>query len=142
MGVGAGRRAHVEGVVLVLDRHDDAVQRADERAGPRELPILRRRGLERVGHVRGAVGRVGQAARLARIEAPRRASRRPQVQRRQRVDLPGVRNRRDRSEDALRLVDARAVVGLDALQIQLDEAARGDLLLAESPAGCCAMVAS
>ena len=31
--IGAGRRAHVEGVVLILDRHHDAVQRPDELAG-------------------------------------------------------------------------------------------------------------
>src|SRR5688572_28541173 len=38
-------------------------------------------------------------------------------------------NRRNWTEDALRFVDACAVIGLNALQVRLDDAARGDLLL-------------
>ena len=124
--VGARRRAHVERVVLILDGDHDAVERARRAAGARECAVLRRRGFERIRHVGGVVRAIGQAARLARVEAPPLARRRPQVQRRQRVDLSGVRDGRDRAEDALRLVDARAVVGLDAFQILLDDPDRGD----------------
>ena len=105
------------------------MERTDETAGARELLILRRRRLECIRHVRGAVGLIGQAAGLASVELPRRASRRTKVQRRQRVDLLRVGNRRDWTEDALRLVDACAVIGLNALQIRFDDAARGDLFL-------------
>src|SRR4026207_2075423 len=101
------------------------MERTDQTAGASELLILGRCRLECIRHVRGAVGLVGQAASLARVELPRRASRWTKGQRRQRVDLLGVGHRRDWTEDALRLVDAGAVVGLNALQIRLDDAARG-----------------
>ena len=81
------------------------------------------------GMVGGAVRAVGHAARLARVESPSLARRGPEVQRRQRVDLPGVGDGRDRAEDALRLVHAGAVIGLDALQVLLDDADRGDRLV-------------
>ena len=105
------------------------MERTDETTGLRELPVLRRGRLERIRHVRGIVGLVGHAPRLARVEAPLRASSRPQVQRGEGVDLPGMGDRRDRPENALRLVDARAVVRLNAFQIGLDDALRGDLFL-------------
>ena len=105
------------------------MERADQAAGSGELLILGRSGLERIRHVRCRVCLVGQTARLSCVEAPPVASTRPQVQRRQRIDLSGVRNRRDRSQHALRLVDAGAVVRLNALQVGLDDALRGDLFL-------------
>ena len=89
--VAARRGAHVPRVVLILDGDDHAVERADEPARPRERAILGRGRFERVRHVRRVVRAVGQAARLARVESPSLARRRPEVQRRQRVDLPGVR---------------------------------------------------
>ncbi len=73
VGVGrirARRRAHVEGVVLILDGDDDAVKRADELPGLRELRVEFRRDFERVRHGGIGVDRVGHAARLARVEAP------------------------------------------------------------------------
>ncbi len=106
-------------------------------SGPTSWPVcancavLRGRRLERVGHVRGRVCRVGEAARLAVVEAACRARGRPQVQRGQRVDLPGTGNRGHRAENALRLVDAGAVVGLDAAQVEVDERRGRDLLAAD-----------
>ena len=70
---------------------------------------------------------VGQASRFAIVESPGLPRGRTQVERRQRVQLTGMWNRRDRAEDALRLVHAGAVVGLDTLQVQLDETNRCDL---------------
>ena len=114
-------------VVLILDGDHDAVERADEPCrcarmrGPAAAAVSSASGM-----LGGAVRAIGQAARLARVEAPAFARRGPEIQRGQRVDLPGVRDGRDRTEDALRLIDARAVVGLDALQILLDDPDRGD----------------
>jgi hypothetical protein len=118
---------HVERVVLVLDGHDHAVQRAGQPAGAREVAILRRGNFERIGHRRAVVGLIRQRPRLARVEAPRRPRRGAQVQGRQRVDLPGIADGGDRPEDALRLVHARTVVGLHPAQIELDEADRRNL---------------
>jgi hypothetical protein len=112
---------HVEGVVPVLDRHDDALEWTDETAGLRQLAVLRGRDLERVGHGGIAVHQVGQAPRLVIVEAHRASRRRPQVQRAQGIDLSGVRNRGDPPEQPFRLLDAGAVVGLDAGQIELDD---------------------
>ena len=67
-GVGTGRGAHVERVVPVLDREGDAVQRPDQLAGRLEVRVLLRGDFECVGHRRVVVGRVGQAAGLARVE--------------------------------------------------------------------------
>ena len=58
----------------------------------------------------------------------------PQVQRRERVDLPGMRNRLDDAEDAVGLLHAGAVVSLDAIQIQRDELRRRDLLAQQAAA--------
>ena len=128
-GISARRRAHVEGVVLVLEGQRHAVQRADELAGPRELGILLRGNLERIGHAGIVVVRIGHAARLAFVEAPFGARRRPQIQRRERVDLAGVRNRLHAgAENAVRLLDARAVVRLDTGEITLHDLDGGDLL--------------
>ena len=77
--VGAGRRAHVERVVPVLDGEHDAVQRADQLAGGLEIGVLLRRDLERVRHVGVVVGAIGHAPRLARVEAQRLAGGGPQV---------------------------------------------------------------
>src|SRR6185503_19971445 len=105
------------------------MKRTDETAGLCELLILRGRGLERVRHVGGIVCLVGEAARLPRVEAPHGARLRTQIERRERVDLPGASDGVDRTEDALRLVDARAVVRLNALPIRFDNSTRGGLLL-------------
>ena len=100
--VGARRAAHVVRVVLILDREHDAVQRPDELARGRELGVEVGRDLERIGHRRVFVGGVRHAARLALVEAPFRASRRAQIQRLQRVDLAGVRDRLDRARGSPR----------------------------------------
>ena len=76
---------------------------------------------------------IGHAARLARVEAPAFAGRGLQIQRGKRVDLPGARDRRDRAEDALRLIHARAVIGLDALQVLLDDSDGRDVLALKGP---------
>ena len=112
---------------MILDRHDDAVQRTDQSSRRSELTILGRGRFERVRHVAARVGAVGHASRFALIESPRPPRGRAQIERRQRVQLARTRNRRDRAEDALRLAHAGAVVGLDALQVQLDETDGGDL---------------
>ncbi len=109
--------AHVESVVLILDRKHHALQRPHELPRCRELPILRGGHLERVGHVRIGILRVRHAARLALIEAQLLAGRRPEIQRDQRVDLPGIRNRLDHAENALGLLHAGPVIGLDAREI-------------------------
>ena len=100
---------------------------AGEIAGLLELTILRGGDLERVRHRSTVVSAIGQAARLAIGESPFRPRGRSQIERGERVDLARIRNRRDRSKDAVWLVDARAVVGLDAFQVQLHEADRRDL---------------
>ena len=97
------------------------MQRTGETSRARERAILRSRNFERVGHIRRVVFRIGEAARLASIEAPFRARGRPQIKRRQSVDLPCMRDRRDYAENPVRLVDARAVVRPDALQVLFDE---------------------
>ena len=74
---------------------------ADEIAGLLELTILRGGDLERVRHRSTVVSAIGQAARLAIVESPFRPRGRPQIERGERVDLARIRNRRDRSEDAL-----------------------------------------
>ena len=100
-------------------------------SGPTSLPVRANAGPApllfpvRRAWSAAAVGAVGHAARLAGVESPSLACRGPEVQRREGVDLPGVRDGRDRAEDALRLVHAGAVIGLDALQILLDDADRG-----------------
>ena len=99
--VGARRRAHVEGVVLVFDGHDDTMEWADEIAGLLELTILRGGDLERVRHRSTVVSAIGQTARLAIVESPFRPRGRSQIERGERVDLARIRNRRDRSKDAL-----------------------------------------
>jgi hypothetical protein len=67
--------------------------------------------------------------RAFRASKPHAARTRPQVQCRQRVDLSGARDRRDRPQNPLRLVDAGAVVRVNAFQVGFDDALRGDLLL-------------
>ena len=52
----------------------------------------------------------------------------PEIERRQRVDLPRVRDRRDHAENSIRLVHTRAVVRLDALQVLLDQRDSRDLM--------------
>jgi hypothetical protein len=103
------------------------VERADQLARLRELRVERRRHLEGVGHVRVVVDHVRLAARLAGIETPRRARLRPQVQRHQRVELAGVRDDRDRTEDPVGLIHASPVVRLDALEIHRHELGGGEL---------------
>ncbi len=120
-GVGARRRAHVERVVLVLDRRDDAVQRTYELARRLEVRVERACRFERVRHGRIVVVVVRHAPGLAGVESPAHARRGPEVQRRERIDLSGVRYRCNRSENAFGLVDAGAVIGLDACEIELDE---------------------
>ena len=85
--VGARRRAHVEGVVLVFDGHDDTMEWADEIAGLLELTILRGGDLERVRHRSTVVSAIGQTARLAIVESPFRPRGRSQIERGERVDL-------------------------------------------------------
>src|SRR4029453_12444051 len=106
---------------------DRAVERTDQAAGSSELLVLRRCSFERIRHRRRVINRVGQAARLPRVEAPVGATARAQVQSRQRVDLTCMGNRRDRSEDPLRLIDAGAVVGPNPPQVRFDNATSGDL---------------
>jgi hypothetical protein len=107
------------------------MERTDETAGSRELSVLCIGCLERIRHVRRGVGRIGQTARFSRVEAPRRATTWAQVQRRQRVDLAGVCNWGNRSENPLRLVDARAVIRLNAPEVRFDDATRVDLFVAD-----------
>jgi len=104
------------------------MKRTCQAAGFAELAVLGGSDFQSVGHIGIVVGRVGQAARLAQIELPGGARRGPEVERRERVELAGAGNGGDRAQDALRLVDARAVVGLDSLQVLLDHAHRGDSL--------------
>ena len=91
------------------------MQRPDQLAGSGEFRIELGRGFQGVGHVGIGVDRIRHAARLTFIEAPGFARCRPQIQRAERVDALGVRNRFDRSEDPLRLFDPRAVIRFDAL---------------------------
>ena len=104
------------------------MQRADQASGARERAVLRCRHLERVGHVRRIVFRIREAARLARVEAPFHPLGGPEIERRQGVDLPRVGDRRDHAENSVRLVDARAVVRLDALQVLLNQRDSRDLM--------------
>ena len=68
-------------------------------------------------------------ASLSEAEVSRRfdVMRRPKIQSRERVDLPGVRDGRDGPENALRLVDARAVVRMNAPKIGSNDFLRRDL---------------
>ncbi len=96
------------------------MQRSHELARAGELPILGGRGLERVRLGRIIIRRVRHATCLAVVESERLAASGAQVQGRQRIDLARMRNRRDRAEDSLRLIDASAVVGLDPRQVEPD----------------------
>ena len=120
--VGAGRRAHVLRVVLILDGDHHAVKRADAAVRCARTPGPAPPRFRAHPACRTALSSaIGHAARLAGVEAPALAGRRPEIQRGERVDLPGARDGRDRAEDALRLVHARAVIGLDAPQVLLDD---------------------
>jgi hypothetical protein len=123
VNIGARSCSHIERVVLIFDRHYDAVQRNDEFAVLLEITILRGGGFERVRHFGIRVCGVGQAAGLALVKAPFHARGGTQVQRRQRIDLLRVWNGCDRSENAGWLTDAYTVVGLDAIQVQVDDGA-------------------
>ena len=131
VGIGCVRargRAHVEGVVLILDRDHDAVQRADELARAGEFCVEFRRRLQRVRHGRIVVGRVRHAAGLARVEAHRLALGRAKIEGRERVESLRMRDGFHRPEDAVRLLDRGPVVGLDAREVELHELGRRQLL--------------
>src|SRR5258706_12613581 len=68
IGGGAAGGAHIEGVELVLDGKDDAVQRPLQAARACEFLIESARGFERVRHVGDAVGGVGLRRLAAGIE--------------------------------------------------------------------------
>ena len=127
--VQTGRRSHVERVVPILDREHDAVERADQLAGRLEVGVLLRGHFERVGHVGIAVRSIGHAPRLSCVEPLRRPGGRPEIQGNEGIELAGVLDGRERPENALGLIDARPVIGLDPVQIKLDDSRRGQTTL-------------
>ena len=103
------------------------MQGSDQRAGRGEMGVLLGRRLDRVRNRGVVVDGVRHAPGLVIVEPPLGAAGRPQVQRDQRVDLARALDRRDLTENALGLLDARAVVGLDALEVQLDQPGGSEL---------------
>src|SRR4029450_13024503 len=110
--------AHVERVELVLDGKRNAMQRALEPPGARELGIELFCDLQSVRHVRVAVGAVGLRALAAHIDSD------------QCVELPGILDRLDVAKLKARsridrTFDAGSVIGRDALEVLGYGLARG-----------------
>ena len=100
--------AHVEGIELVLDGEDDAVQRPFEPAGARKFLVERLRRFQRVRHSRVGVGSIRLRALAAHVDGD------------QRVQLTRVLDRLDVAELQGRCringaFHAGAVVSLNAL---------------------------
>src|SRR5271163_448362 len=68
IGDGACRRAHIDGVVIVLYGDRDAVQRSDEISGSGKILVLHPRRFEGVEHLRVIVSGVGLRALAANVE--------------------------------------------------------------------------
>lgn len=77
--------------------------------------------------MRASLSGVWAGFALCDLRSPISGVRRAQVDRGDQVDLAGMSDSRDGSQNALRLVHARAVVGLDGGEIQLDESRGRDL---------------
>ena len=97
------------------------MQRADEPAVGGKVDVLLGRHVQRIGHRRIVVRPIGHASRLAGVKSQRFSFGRSQIQRHQGIELMRVLDRRDRSspEDSVRLAHAGAVVGPDAVQVEL-----------------------
>ena len=100
------------------------MERADEIAGGCEIRVLLGGHFQGIGHCRIGIRRIGHAPCLSRIEPQPFSTGGSQIQGHQRIELMRMLDGCDRSEHPIRLIDARAVERLDAVEIELHHAAR------------------
>jgi hypothetical protein len=102
------------------------VESADELAGRCKVGVLLRRYFQRIGHRRIAIHGIGQASCFSTIKPQLFSLGGSQIQSHQGIELVRILYGRDRSEpeDPIRLIDARAVVRLDTVQVELHDPRR------------------
>jgi hypothetical protein len=120
-GVHAPSRAHVEGVVLILDGEHHAVEDADELARGCKVGVLLRRHFQCIGHRRIVIHRGGHAPCFSTIEPQPFSFGWSQIQGHQGIELMRILDGCDRSlpEDPVWLINACAVIRPDTVQVDL-----------------------